>query len=116
MKFGVFVSPQHPRSDDPVRRWRECLEQAIAARDVGFDAVAAGQHFLSPPYQSLQSLPLLARLAVFAGGAALEAVFVNGRSLVALDPFDGSVSWEYVLSDQALGTTPSPVAMSGFVV
>src|SRR5579884_3557701 len=43
------------------------------------------------------------------GGAALEAVFVNGRSLVALDPFDGSVSWEYVLSDQPLGTTPSPV-------
>jgi len=71
VKFGVFVSPQHPRSDDPVRRWRECLEQAITARDVGFDAVAAGQHFLSPPYQSLQSLPLLARLAADTGSMQL---------------------------------------------
>jgi outer membrane protein assembly factor BamB len=43
-------------------------------------------------------------------GGSLEAVFVNGRSLVALDPFDGRVSWEYALTDQALGTTPSPVA------
>jgi outer membrane protein assembly factor BamB len=40
----------------------------------------------------------------------LEAVFINGRSLVALNPFDGSVSWEYALADQPLGTTPSPVA------
>jgi len=62
-KFGVFLMPQHPRTDDPVRRFRQCLQQAVAARDAGFDAVAAGQHYLSPPYQALQHLPLLARLA-----------------------------------------------------
>src|SRR5262249_18917963 len=39
-------------------------------------------------------------------GGNLEAVFVNGRSLVALNPFDGAVSWEYALTDQPLGTTP----------
>lgn len=71
MKFGVFMSPQHPRSDDPVRRYRQCVEQASVARDAGFDAVAAGQHFLSPPYQSLQSLPLLARLAADTGSMQL---------------------------------------------
>lgn len=43
-------------------------------------------------------------------GGNLEAIFVNGRSLVALNPFDGAVSWEYPLTEQALGTTPSPVA------
>ena len=43
------------------------------------------------------------------GMAALEAVFINGRSLVALNPFDGEQSWEQVLSDQPLGTSPSPV-------
>jgi outer membrane protein assembly factor BamB len=43
-------------------------------------------------------------------GGSLEALFVNGRSLVALDPFDGSISWEYALTDQPLGATPSPVA------
>lgn len=67
MKFGLFVNAQQPRSDDPVRRFRQCVEQAIVARDVGFDALAAGHHYVSPPYQSLQNLPLLARLAADAG-------------------------------------------------
>lgn len=71
MKFGVFVMPQHPRTDDPVRRFRECVEQTILARDTGFDAVAAGQHYLSPPYQSLQNVPLLARLAADSGSMQL---------------------------------------------
>ena len=68
MKFGVFISAQQPRSDDPVRRFREAAEQARLAKQAGFDALAAGHHYLSPPYQSLQSLPLLARLAAEAPG------------------------------------------------
>jgi alkanesulfonate monooxygenase SsuD/methylene tetrahydromethanopterin reductase-like flavin-dependent oxidoreductase (luciferase family) len=71
MKFGVFISPQQPRSDDPVRRFREAVEQARLARQASFDALAAGHHYLSPPYQSLQSLPLLARLAGEAPGMEL---------------------------------------------
>jgi alkanesulfonate monooxygenase SsuD/methylene tetrahydromethanopterin reductase-like flavin-dependent oxidoreductase (luciferase family) len=71
MKFGVFVNVQQPRSDDPVRRFREAVEQARLAHAVGFDALAAGHHYLSPPYQSLQSLPLLARLASEAPGMEL---------------------------------------------
>jgi alkanesulfonate monooxygenase SsuD/methylene tetrahydromethanopterin reductase-like flavin-dependent oxidoreductase (luciferase family) len=71
MKLGLFVMPQHPRADDPVRRFHECVEQARAAREAGFDAVAAGHHYLSPPYQALQSLPLLARLAGETGGMDL---------------------------------------------
>jgi outer membrane protein assembly factor BamB len=42
-------------------------------------------------------------------GASLEAVFVDGRSLVALNPFDGSISWQQPLTDQTVGTAPSPV-------
>src|ERR1700756_3531057 len=71
MKFGVFLMPQHPRSDDPVRRFRETVELARAARDAGFDCVAAGHHYLSPPYQSLQSVPLLSRLAADTGSMDL---------------------------------------------
>jgi alkanesulfonate monooxygenase SsuD/methylene tetrahydromethanopterin reductase-like flavin-dependent oxidoreductase (luciferase family) len=63
MKFGIFMNAQQPRSDDPVRRFREAVAQARLAREAGFDALAAGHHYLSPPYQSLQSLPFLARLA-----------------------------------------------------
>src|SRR5712691_10725244 len=71
MKFGVFISAQQPRSDDPIRRFREAVEQARLAHAAGFDALAAGHHYLSPPYQSLQSLPLLARLAGEAPGMDL---------------------------------------------
>src|SRR5436305_4433610 len=63
MKFGVFLMPQHPRSDDSVRRFRETVQLAQAARDAGFDCVAAGHHYLSPPYQSLQRVPRLSGVA-----------------------------------------------------
>ena len=71
MKFGVFISAQQPRADDPVVRFREAVEQARLAKAAGFDGLAAGHHYLSPPYQSLQSLPLLARLAGEAPGMDL---------------------------------------------
>ena len=71
MKFGVFISAQQPRSDDSVARFREAVEQARLAKAAGFDGLAAGHHYLSPPYQSLQSLPFLARLAGEAPGMDL---------------------------------------------
>jgi outer membrane protein assembly factor BamB len=43
------------------------------------------------------------------GRAALEAIFVNGQGLVALNPFDGAVAWDFALADQPVGTAPSPV-------
>lgn len=71
MKFGVFVNAQQPRSDDPVKRFRETVAQARLAKEAGFDGLAAGHHYLSPPFQSLQSLPMLARLAGEAPGMDL---------------------------------------------
>jgi alkanesulfonate monooxygenase SsuD/methylene tetrahydromethanopterin reductase-like flavin-dependent oxidoreductase (luciferase family) len=71
MKFGMFVNAQQPRAEDPIKRFREALEQVRLAKEAGFDALAAGHHYLSPPYQSLQSLPLLARLAGEAPGMDL---------------------------------------------
>src|SRR3954471_11524910 len=46
---------------------RDCCEQVRLARELGFDDVSAGQHFLSQPYQMLQPVPLLARIAAEAG-------------------------------------------------
>ena len=74
MKLGVFLMPQQPRTDDPVRRFRECFEQTRLACDAGFDAVAAGHHYVSPPYQALQNLPLLARLAGETGSRVMRSV------------------------------------------
>jgi alkanesulfonate monooxygenase SsuD/methylene tetrahydromethanopterin reductase-like flavin-dependent oxidoreductase (luciferase family) len=67
MKFGLFVNSQQPRDEDPVVRFRQCVQQTIVARDVGFDAIAAGHHYVSPPYIAIQNLPLLARLAADSG-------------------------------------------------
>jgi alkanesulfonate monooxygenase SsuD/methylene tetrahydromethanopterin reductase-like flavin-dependent oxidoreductase (luciferase family) len=67
MKFGLFVNSQQPRGDDPVLRFRQCVQQTIVARDTGFDAIAAGHHYVSPPYIAIQNLPLLARLAADSG-------------------------------------------------
>jgi alkanesulfonate monooxygenase SsuD/methylene tetrahydromethanopterin reductase-like flavin-dependent oxidoreductase (luciferase family) len=67
MKFGIMVMPQHPRTDSPTKQFRETVTLTRLARDAGFDSIACGQHFLSPPYQNLQSIPLLARLAADSG-------------------------------------------------
>ena len=67
IKFGVMIMPQHPMSDPPLKRFHETVTLTRLARDVGLDSISCGQHFLSPPYQHLQSMPLLARLAADSG-------------------------------------------------
>ena len=73
MRFGLFVSAQHPDGDDPAARLAEHLEQVRVARDAGFHSIFAGQHFLPTPYQMLQPVPLLARLAAEAGDLRVGA-------------------------------------------
>ena len=71
IKFGIMAMPQHPRTDSPVKRLRETVELTRLARDAGLDSIACGQHFLAPPYQNIQSLPLLSRLAAESGSMSL---------------------------------------------
>ena len=71
MKFGIMAMPQHPATDSATQRFHETVELTRLARDAGFSSIACGQHFLSPPYQNLQSIPLLARLAADAGDMRL---------------------------------------------
>ncbi|MGH3005870.1 MAG: LLM class flavin-dependent oxidoreductase [Gaiellaceae bacterium] len=73
MRFGLFVAAQHPAGDDPAVRLSEHLEQVRLVRDAGFDSIFAGQHFLPAPYQMLQPVPLLARLAAEAGDLRVGA-------------------------------------------
>ena len=46
---------------------QESVEQVSLARQVGFDLISTGQHYLATPYQMSTSFPLLARLAAEAG-------------------------------------------------
>jgi alkanesulfonate monooxygenase SsuD/methylene tetrahydromethanopterin reductase-like flavin-dependent oxidoreductase (luciferase family) len=48
-------------------RFAEAIEQGRLARDMGFDMVALGQHFLSTEFQMLQPAIVAARLAVETG-------------------------------------------------
>ena len=66
-RFGIFLSAQHPPAMSPAGIARDCIEQVWQARRLGFDDVSAGQHFLTQPYQMLQTVPLLARVAAEAG-------------------------------------------------
>ena len=61
--FGLFVTNQHPPGESAAARWRESIEQVRLARDLGFDLVLLGQHFLATEFQMLQPTVAAARLA-----------------------------------------------------
>lgn len=59
-----------------ISRLNENIEQVHCARDLGFDTIVAGQHYLSEPLQMLQSIPLLARLAPETGDMNLATCII----------------------------------------
>ena len=69
MKFGLSLSGllQHSRDGDMVQRFADVLHLVRVARDLGFDYIYAGQHYLSHPYQMLQPLVSLARIGAETG-------------------------------------------------
>ena len=67
MRLGLYLNAQHPPAVQPADAVRDCLEQVRLARDLGFGAVMAGQHFLSAPFWMLQSVPFLGRVIGDAG-------------------------------------------------
>ena len=85
MKFGLIIAKQHPPGVSMVDRFREHLDQVRAARDAGFDLVVMGQHYLSTPFQEIQTMPALARLAAEAGHMRIGATVLL---LPLLNPVD----------------------------
>lgn len=65
MKFGLSLSGllQHSGDGDMVQRFADVLHLVRTARDLGYDYVYGGQHYLSHPYQMLQPLPSMARIS-----------------------------------------------------
>ena len=47
MRFGLLMANQHPPADPPLQRFAETVTQVGLARDLGFDPVVFGQHFLA---------------------------------------------------------------------
>lgn len=67
MKFGLLLANQHPPGQDLVARFQDTLEQVRLARDLGFDLLVFGQHFLANEFQMLQASIAAARLAAETG-------------------------------------------------
>ena len=63
MQFGLQLNSQHPATENMRDRLQELLEQVRLAQAVGFHSIVAPQHYLPAPFQMLQPLPLLARIA-----------------------------------------------------
>jgi alkanesulfonate monooxygenase SsuD/methylene tetrahydromethanopterin reductase-like flavin-dependent oxidoreductase (luciferase family) len=62
--FGVSLLglTQQPVGEDMSARADETVRWVHQARDLGFDHLTSGQHFLTAPLQQLQAVPVLARL------------------------------------------------------
>lgn len=71
MRFGLILNTQFVTGDDPVVRLHEVVEQVRAARDNGFDSVCVSHHYLLTPFQMLQPVPLIGRLAAESGSMRL---------------------------------------------
>lgn len=67
MRVGLILNTQFLAGEDPVARTRELVEQVRAARDHGFDSISVSHHYVLTPFQMLQPLPLIGRLAAEAG-------------------------------------------------
>jgi probable F420-dependent oxidoreductase len=67
MRFGLLLDTQFPRGESATQRLDGLLDQVRAARDQGLDSVWVSQHYLATPFQMLQPLPVLARIAGEAG-------------------------------------------------
>mgnify|MGYP006267406069 CR=1 FL=1 len=84
-RVGIFLNVQQPDSVTP----REIVEHAVAhtalCRDLGFDLVSAGQHFVTEVFQMLQPIPLLGRIAAEAGDMR---VATNIALLTLLNPVE----------------------------
>ena len=67
MRFGLILTNQHPPGEPSDRRFQDTIEQVRLARDLDFDLICFGQHFLLNEFQALQPAIAAARLAAETG-------------------------------------------------
>lgn len=67
VRFGLLITNQHPPGEPLARRFADTVEAVRLARDLGFDLIVFGQHFLANEFQMVQPAVAAARLAAEAG-------------------------------------------------
>ena len=61
MKYGFFIRGQYRQGDDMAARFKELMEQARLADQLGFSDLLTGMHYASYPLSQFQLIPLLCR-------------------------------------------------------
>ncbi|MBL4720228.1 MAG: LLM class flavin-dependent oxidoreductase [Alphaproteobacteria bacterium] len=64
MDFGIFLATQWPEQASLNQEIDNLAAQVRTAKDNGFTSIWVGQHVLTRPLQMVQTVPLIARLAV----------------------------------------------------
>ena len=67
MQFGLILTNQHPPGTAQAEKFKDTIEQVRLARDLGYDLITFGQHFLLNEFQAIQPAIAAARLAAEAG-------------------------------------------------
>lgn len=80
LDFGLEMRGQFPAGYDMQQAVAELLEQARTAWRLGFTSICKSQHYSSTPFQEIQQIPFLARLAAEVPGMRL----VTGINLLSL--------------------------------
>jgi alkanesulfonate monooxygenase SsuD/methylene tetrahydromethanopterin reductase-like flavin-dependent oxidoreductase (luciferase family) len=62
MQFGLMMRAQFPQGDDMQVRFREMVEQARLADELGYSCITNGMHYSSAPWQDFQQFPFLCRI------------------------------------------------------
>src|SRR6266567_1120046 len=62
MQFGLMMRAQFPQGDDMQVRFREIVEQARLADELGYACITNGMHYSSAPWQDFQQFPFLCRM------------------------------------------------------
>jgi len=62
IQFGLMIRAQFPQGDDMQGRFREMLEQARLADELGYACITNGMHYSSAPWQDFQQFPFLCRM------------------------------------------------------
>lgn len=97
-RFGILPagSAQYPPATPPTQCVDDVLHEVRLARDLGLDGVFFAQHFLSDPFYTLQSIPLIGRVTPESGNLTLGATIVL---LALLNPVEVA---EYITTLDAI--------------
>jgi len=90
IRFGLFLTNQHPIGSNLVQSTRDQISLVHRVRDLGWDSVWTGQHYLPDGMSMPQCVPFLSRVAAEAGEMHLGI----GILLLALhNPLDVAETW-----------------------